>query len=222
MAKPQVVIIGASGHGRVVADAIASVGIMELVGWLDPGFAKGTLIHDRPVLGSEEDLSMLIPEYALTGYFIAVGDNWKRARLTNEIAQKHTTLKLVSIIHNSAIVSPYAQIGAGSVIMAGAVVQANTVVGRGVIINTRASVDHDCQLENFCSIGPGATLGGNCQIGQYSAIGLGANLLHGISVGENSVVGGGALVNKPIEANTTAVGVPAKVIASRKPEQGYL
>ncbi len=205
MPTDALLIFGAGGHGRVVADAARAAG------------ATGLLASDRnPALCQGE----LLPGIALhrpddrataeaAALHVAIGHNAARERETLALGVQ----RLRTVRHPAASVSPFAQLGAGSFVAAQAVVAPGARLGLGVIVNHGAVVDHDCQVGNFAHIAPGAVLGGDVHIGPGVLIGAGAVVLPGRSVAAGAVVGAGAVVCDHIESPGTWVGVPARRIA---------
>ena len=145
-------IIGAGGHGRVLADIAQSMGYTDIA-FLDAGFPDFAHSGTWDVIGTPADIDD-------SDYALGVGDNQTRIGLIGSFPSD-----LVTLIHPSATVSPHAIIGVGSVICAGTVVGPFARLGRGCIINTSASVDHDCTLGDGVHLSPGARLGGGVNIG---------------------------------------------------------
>jgi sugar O-acyltransferase (sialic acid O-acetyltransferase NeuD family) len=221
-APARLILIGASGHAKVVADAAARSGLFTVVVFLDDHKPKGTPFFGASVLGAAADLAALTRAHALDAFFVAIGDDAARARVADAARASARGLAFATIIHPSAVVAEGAAVGAGSVVMAGAVVQPGARVGEGVIVNTRASVDHDAVLEDFAAISPGVSLGGHVQVGAHAFVGIGASVVHGARIGRHCVVGAGAVVTGDLPSHTVAVGVPAKVIRSRREGEPYL
>lgn len=210
------VIWGASGHARVVADIVRLGGNFQLVGFLDsvdPG-RKGSSFCGATILGGEEQLEPLRSEN-VRHLIVGIGDC--RARLTLAATAVRFGFELATAIHPGATLAQDVRIGQGTVMMAASVINPGSVIGDNVIVNTSSSVDHDCRVENGAHIGPGAHLGGGVTIGQGAWVGIGAVIRDGIRVGRGSVIGAGAVVLRDIPDEVIAYGVPAEVI--RKVEQ---
>ena len=217
-----ILIIGASGHAKVIIDIVEKQHVFNIVGLIDTYKKKGTKLDDYKILGSEDDLPKIISTYNVFGGIIAIGDNFSRMKIFEKIAKRIPDFQFVTAIHPKAVISKKVMIGDGSVIMAGAIVNNNSAIGRHAILNTKCSIDHDCLVNDFSSIAPGATLGGGVQIGIGSAISLGANVIENIRIGQHTVVGAGALVLKSIGDYEIVYGVPAKTIRQRKASDKYL
>lgn len=200
-------IIGASGHGKVVADIARLKGYSEIA-FLDD--ARGlSEVSGYPVLGRVS----AYPDRMQDDFIVAIGDAATRRRIQEELAGEGA--KLVTLMHPSAVVAKDVEMGAGSVVMAGAVVNPSVKIGRGCIVNTCASVDHDCAVGDFAHVSVGAHLAGGVAIGDGTWIGIGAVVNNCLSICPNCVVGAGAVVISDINDSGTYVGVPARLV-SRK------
>jgi sugar O-acyltransferase (sialic acid O-acetyltransferase NeuD family) len=222
MQLDNIVILGSSGHAKVVIDIVEKEGRYRIAGLID-GFRRvGETTLGYSVVGIETDLPKLIAEYDLKGIVIGIGDNSVRAEVASRVTDICPELPFVSAVHPGASVGKETTIGAGTVVMAGAVVNSCCQVGRLCIVNTKASLDHDSTMGDFSSLAPGVTTGGNCRIGSYSAVSIGAVLRHGITIGEHCVVGGGAFVLKNVDPFSVAYGIPARKIRARRKGDKYL
>lgn len=198
----QLVIIGAGGHGSVIAD-IARLNGYESIVFLDDGCTERA--DGYPVVGRVSDH----PRYAADAdFFVAIGGNATRQRLTGLLTDSGASI--ATLIHPAAVIGENVTVGQGTAIMAGAVVNPGATVGDGVILNTCASVDHDCRVGNFVHIAVGAHLCGTVTVGDGSFICAGATVVNNISVCEGVTVGAGAVVIRDITEKGTYVGVPAK------------
>ena len=195
-----VVIIGAGGHAKVIADIVLKSGD-NLVGFLDDT-KSGNVIGDYCVLGKVEDAEKFADDYEL---IIAIGSNSVRKAISEKLNAKWYTA-----IHPSAQIGCVAEIGEGSCVMANAAVNSCAVVGKHCIVNTGAVIEHDCRLENYVHVSPNATLCGTVSIGELTHIGAAAVVKNNISVCREVTVGVGAAVVKNITESGIYVGVPAK------------
>lgn len=212
-----IVIFGAGGHSKVVAD-IAELNSYTIVGFVDPFVGKSEFIN-KPVFKNITD--MPVGDYFTV---VALGDNSQRSRVVKEIRDYQGNVKLtfVNLIHPRAVISISALIGKGTVVMAGAVVNPYCQVGEHAIINTGCVIDHDCIMKDFSSVAPGAVLGGNVRIMEHSAVSIGAVCRHNIEISAHSVVGANSYVNKNVPENSVVYGIPAKVVRPRKLGDKYL
>jgi sugar O-acyltransferase (sialic acid O-acetyltransferase NeuD family) len=218
----KILIIGSSGHAKVVIDIIEKEGRFQIIGLLDRFRAREELTLGYPVLGSEEDLPQLITQYSITGVLIAIGDNFIRSEVARQITNSFPGLEFITTIHPSACIARDVSIGRGSVIMAGVSVNPCCAIGDFCILNTQSSLDHDSILDDYSSLAPYSVTGGNCRIGAYSAIGIGAVLINGIEIAAHTLVGAGSTVLQSIGSYAVAYGTPAKIIRSRKAGDKYL
>jgi len=199
--KP-IYVIGAGGHGAVVAEVAEAAGL-EVAGFIDDVQNKGAEVLRWKVLGGRES----IPRGAAA--VVAIGDNNARAEITAESEREGWDLPV--LIHPSAVVSPSAQLGAGTVVVAGAIVNARTVTGRGCILNTSCSVDHDCAIGDFAHISPGTRLAGDVSVGERTLVGVGSCARPGVSIGSGCVVGAGSVIISDIPDAVTVYGCPARI-----------
>lgn len=200
-------IIGAGGNGRVIADLASSDARWSSIAFLDD--AVYPMDDDRPwrTLGSCNDLEAHVASF--THGIVGFGDNTMRLEWTAKL--RNSGLSLATIVAESASVSARSELGPGTVVMPRAVVNIGVKTGVGCLINTSASVDHDCLLQDGVHVAPGAHVGGDVQIGRRSWIGIGASIRHGMRIGEDVVVGAGAAVVTDLPDSCIAVGVPARI-----------
>jgi sugar O-acyltransferase (sialic acid O-acetyltransferase NeuD family) len=211
----KILIIGAGGHGEVVADICLSRtergDDLELVGYLDDDPAlPGRLLLGGAVLGPVASVGCW-PHDAVV---VAIGANGVRQIVSERLLRCGETL--AALVHPAATVLAGATMGPGSVVCAGAVIGVGTRLGSGVIVNTCASIDHHSVLGDFCHAAPGVHTGGGVTIGCGALIGVGASILPGRCIGDWATVGAGAVVTGDVLGYATAVGVPAKVIAQKE------
>lgn len=218
----KLIIVGSSGHAKVLVDIFEKAGGFEILGFIDSFRTKGETTLGYEVLGSEESLPYLFSEHAGCKLFIAVGDNWTRKLIFDRIMSMVPGVEFATAIHPAAQIGKDVIIGQGVAIMAGAVVNSSTTVGDFSIINTNTSLDHDCRIGEFSSLAPGVTTGGGVVIGAFSAIGIGATLSHRITIGTHTVIGAGALLLDSCGDLQLLFGVPAKVVRSRSIGEKYL
>lgn len=199
----KVVIIGAGGHAKVVADIIRSNGD-TVEGFLDDSFTCPRDFYGSTVLGKTQDYV----KYALDSYFIiAIGSGAVREKISSSIVCKWYTA-----VHPSAVVSGSAVIGEGSAVMANAVVNADAKIGNHVIVNTGSIVEHDCEIGDYSHVAPKSVVCGGTVIGKNVWLGTGSTTMQAINVCDGVMVGAGGVVVKNIIESGTYVGVPVKKI----------
>jgi sugar O-acyltransferase, sialic acid O-acetyltransferase NeuD family len=205
MSGRSLAILGAGGHGRVVADTALAAGWPE-VAFFDDSFPERRETGDWPIAGRAAELMGRAADFdaAIAG----IGNPAARLSLSDDLAA--AGFRLATIIHPRAWLSPRAGIGEGSLLSAGAMVNVGARLGRAVIVNTGATVDHDCRIGNGVHIAPGAHLSGEVTVGEKSWIGVGATVRQGIRIGAGVMVGAGAVVVSDLPDGVTAIGCPAR------------
>ena len=184
----KLIIIGASGHGKVVADIAKKNGYTEIV-FLDDNES----IHEcggYPIVGRRTDVDRIKADV-----IVAIGKVEIRKRIQESIEES----RMVTLIHPDAVVADDVSIGSGTVVMAGAVINPGVKIGRGCIVNTSSSIDHDCVIDDV-------------SVGDETWIGAGTTISNNVNICGNCTIGAGAVVVKDIPAKCTAVGSPAKPI----------
>lgn len=209
MKKKRLIIIGASGHGKVLLD-IALKNEYEVLGFLDDDASKKMLIG-YPVLGGTNKAN----DYLETAEFvIGIGSNMIRQKI-DKLFEK-TSISWATLIHPSAVIGTGVTIAEGTVVMANAVINPFASIGKHCIINTSAVVEHDNQIKDYVHISPGAVLAGTVRVGECTHVGAGAVIKNNLRIVKQSVIGAGAVVVKDIFEPGTYAGVPAKKIEKLK------
>ena len=209
----KLLIFGAGGHSKVVADAAIEAGI-DLAGFVDDRAVID--LFGNPVLSTIEEFTTDLrieaskEENSVFDFIVAIGDNSRRKRIFDELVE--LGCHPVSVTHPSAHVSMNATIEDGAYVGAEAIVNPGAYVGENAIVNTRATVEHDCIVGANAFVAPHAVMCGESRIGEGALLGANATLGVGLSVGEWSRIGEGAVVKQDIPANSVATGVPAKVV----------
>ena len=207
------IVVGAGGHGRVVADLARRCGL-ELMGYVDSDRAR---IGNVDSLGTRvaftlDDLigtsSTQRADLKSVQLLLGIGDNSARWGVFESIEH----LCHEALAHPDATVAESARLGTGSVVLARAVINADVVIGKAVIVNSAAVIEHDCVLSDAVHVSPGAILAGGVRLGHQAWIGAGAVVLPGVTVGERAVVGAGAVVLNNVPDGCTVAGVPARVL----------
>lgn len=206
MSRKNLIIIGASGHGKVLLD-IAILSGYSVLGFLDDN-EELVEVGGYPVLGKVEQASYCAKIYGESIEFIlGIGSNSIRKQLDEKY-----NLPWATLIHPKAIIGREVEIGKGTVVMANAVINPSAVIGKHCIINTGCIIEHDNQLGDFVHVSPGAILAGTVTVGEESHIGAGAVVKNNMTIGKQVTVGVGAAVVKNITEPGTYVGIPAKRI----------
>jgi acetyltransferase EpsM len=211
VSKRKIIVWGAGGHARVVADLLKWNGF-EIAAFIDDvsPTRNGQRFCNAKVMST-------FAQYAtdeIADAFVAIGDNAARERKAAFALKKG--FRLVFLVHPRAIVAEDVVLRPGTVVMAGAVVQPGSIIGRNVIINTLASIDHDCDIGDCVHVCPGARLAGKVTVCQFATIGIGATVIDRITIGKGALVAAGAVVIRDVPANVLVAGVPARKIRGLK------
>lgn len=201
-------ILGASGHGKVVAEAALASGWDEIVFFDDawPNLSRSGIWQ---VIGNSD--LIIKKRQSFDGVVIAIGDNKVREQKGRILDEQG--LSLESVIHPSAVVSESAVLGKGTVVLANATINAGASIGSGSIINTGAVVEHDCHLGDCVHVSPNAVLAGGVRVGSRSWVGANSSVRQMVILGADVVVGMGSVVLENVEPGQTVVGVPCRPLS---------
>ncbi len=204
--KDKLIIIGASGHGKVVADIAIKMNKWQSFAFLDDDESIKTSMG-LEVIGKTADAFTYKDE---ADFFVAIGNNAVRERVQVKLIEQG--LNVLSLIHPSAVIGTDVEIGIGTAVMAGVVINSSTRIGKGCIINTSASLDHDNVIEDYVHISPGVNIAGTVKVGKGSWIGIGSVISNNVNICSGCKVGAGAVVVKDITEPGTYVGIPVRKI----------
>ncbi|MCW5632648.1 MAG: acetyltransferase [Rubrivivax sp.] len=213
--SPSVIVVGAGGHGVVVADALLAAGVPVLGFTDDDSHRHGQRVLGLPVLGGDEALAAPdAPGLQLANGIGGTGlARTARRGLRAELQRRLEAIgfRFCTVVHPAAIVSRHAEVGASAQLLAGSVVQPRARIGAGAIVNTRAIVEHDVMLGEFVHVAPGAVLCGGVSVGEQAHVGVGAVVRQGLRIGPGTMIGAGAAVVCDCDGGVWA-GVPARQI----------
>lgn len=200
----KLVIIGASGHGKVVADIALKLQRYEEIVFLDDNEEVKECMT-FPVVGKSCDAKQYL---AKADFFVAIGKAETRKKVMQQLLE--TGVSIATLVHPMAAIGANVTLGKGTVVMAGAVINPDSIIGQGCIVNTGASVDHDCKIGDFAHVSVGAHVCGTVEIGGNTWVGAGATISNNLNVCGDCMIGAGAVVVKDINEAGTYVGVPAR------------
>ena len=204
----KIILIGASGHGKVVADIAKKNGYTD-ISFLDDD-KQIEFCGAYPVIGKCSDAK----KYKDYCFVVSIGNCSIRQKIQMQLEENE--LNVVSLFHPSAIIADDVEIGRGTVVMAGAVINSGACIGNGCIVNTCSSVDHDCTLNDFVHVSVGAHIAGTVTIGERTWIGAGATVNNNLEIVGDCMIGSGAVVVSNIAESGTYIGVPAKRLSLQK------
>jgi sugar O-acyltransferase (sialic acid O-acetyltransferase NeuD family) len=217
-----VVILGAGGFARelywVFLEDNEQKKRWNVLGFVDDKpELQGAVICDLPVLGTMEWLE---------------GNRRKSVELISSAGNPRTRKGLAgrgaalgfgfcTVVHPSARMSRWVELGPGTVVTAGCVLTTQVKVGAHTLVNLNSTIGHDCVIGAYSNINPGCQISGAVNFGEGVYFGTGAVIIQGKSVGEWSIVGAGAVVTSDIPSHVTAVGVPCRVIKEHLFERSF-
>lgn len=210
-------IVGAGGHGKVVADIAHQLGRWSEIAFVDDLYPDSTLVGEWKVIGKTTEATRFRAAYPEA--IVAIGANTLRLNMQKRLFD--AGFKFPILIHPDASVSRLAFIGAGTVICSQAAVIIDARIGLGVIVNTGASIGHDCALGDGVHVAPGVRLAGGVSIGECSWIGIGAIVKERVSIGCGVIVGAGSTIIRDIQDEVTVVGSPGKIISHHHPKKAF-
>lgn len=208
----EIAVIGEGGHSKVIREMIRSNKNYKIKAVLDDKYEELTLNNDvytGPISFAQSLLNRMAP----IKFVVAIGNNEIRKSIVSKLGLSNESY--LSLIHETAVISPSAFVGQGTVIMANTIINAEAYVGNHVIINTGAIIEHDNRIEDYVHIAPKAALTGSISVKEGTMIGAGATVIPGKHIGEWAIIGAGATVISDIPSNSTAVGTPARIITKR-------
>ncbi|RYI28781.1 acetyltransferase [Bacillus infantis] len=206
--KNNLIIIGASGHGKVVADIALKMNKWKSIFFLDDDESLKTSMGIE-VIGKSNEAFKLLNDYDIS---VGIGNNAIRDKLQTQLESKGANFP--ALIHPTAVIGEQVNIGSGTVVMAGVVVNCCTRIGKGCIINTGSTIDHDNVIGNFTHISPGVHLAGSVNVGQSTWIGIGSIVSNNVNIIRDCNLGAGTVVVIDIKEPGTYVGVPARKLGS--------
>lgn len=208
------IILGAGGTGREVAEAIEDINSLgrkwNLLGFLDDDPQKhGREYNGYPVLGS---ISTAADYHGCQ--LVLVLANHRDLKLTKRVLDRLSVdrNRFATIVHPTVRLSKYAELGPGTIVLQNSVITTNTRIGRHVLLLFGSHIGHDCTVDDYVVLAPNAVLAGEVYVHEGCYIGAHATILQKTTVGPWSCVGMGAAVFSDVRPNSTVVGNPARLL----------
>ena len=207
----RVLILGAGGHARAVADLAGEAG------WTVAGFTDRAGAPRRPgVLGTDAEVAALARAGVFDRAVVGVGSTALGRRVELFQTLRELDLAAPALVHPRAVLSRRARVGDGSVVFAGCVLGAGVEVGVNGVCYGGVIVEHDCRIGDHCYLSPGVVLSGQVTVESEAFLGSGATVVPGVTIGAGAVVAAGAVVVGDVPAGTTVLGVPARAREARR------
>lgn len=202
--KNKLLIIGAGGHGKVIADIA-----MKMKQWNSILFLDDDENINNPmgikVIGKSTDVYKYVKDCDI---FVAVGNNVLREKIQTKLMAVGASIPV--LVHPTAIIGEQVEYGAGTAIMAGVIINCCTKIGKGCIINTGTTIDHDNIIEDYVHISPGVNTAGTVTIGKGTWLGIGSVVSNNLNITSGCKIGAGAVVINDIMEAGTYAGVPVR------------
>ena len=213
----KILIIGSGGHSKVVINEIHKQGKYKIEQIIDiKNFGKKLKIGKDEIKITNYKKFNWLKINRQTLLFVAIGDNFLRRKIVNEIKKKNKKIKWATIVSLDAIVGNDVKFKPGSLVVSGSIINPGTKIGAHCIINTRSTIEHDNFFDDFSSCAPGVITGGNVKVGKDSFLGIRSTVLNNVKIGSKTIIGANSLVNKNCLSDHIYYGRPAKKIKKNK------
>lgn len=215
MKNKKILIAGTGGFAKEVLCLIDDLGLLDKVeAFIEPDFifenySKPFSIHGIPV----KPYSYLKQKKHLVT--VAIGESKIREKVVKEQLPANTNY--VTLIHPTAVISRWNQIGEGAIICAGTIITCDVTIGKFAHLNLQTTIGHDCVIGDYFTTAPNVNISGNCSIDKHVYFGTASVIKQGLSVAKNTTIGMGAIVTKCIQdEGHTFVGNPAKILLKKE------
>lgn len=203
--RKTLIIIGASGHGKVCLDIAQKMKLWDQIYFLDNDENLSECLG-YPVIGVTSDAEKYKEE---ADFFVAIGNNKIREKV--QLKLKKENYKITTLIHPDATINSFVEIDTGTVIMAGVVINSDTKVGKGCILNTNSTIEHDNKIGDYVHISPGVNIAGTVKIGDRTWIGIGSNVINNLTIHSDVTIGAGSLIINNVDKEGVFYGTPLKL-----------
>lgn len=200
-------IFGASGHAKVVIDAVERAAREKVLFICDDAEERrGCTLMGYSIIGGRA--ALLARAHEVRRAVVGIGDNTARIHVSDWLIERGYSFS--TVVHPAASVGRDVQIGDGSVVFAGCVINSGTTVGRHAIVNTAATIDHDCEIGDGVHVAPGAHLCGGVSVGPGTLVGAGSTIIPGVRIGAGVVIGAGSTVLENVPEGARVGGSPCR------------
>lgn len=210
-------VVGAGGHGKVVADIARDCGRWTEIAFLDDKFPESKTVSEWSVVGRLTDAHKFKDRFPEA--IVALGNNKLRLEVLNKLLEDGFGSPV--LVHPDASLSRSCRLGAGTVVCAQAAIKIDTDIGLGVIVNAGATIGHDCVLGDGVHVSPGGRVSGGVNVGKCSWLGSGAIVKELVFIGKRVIVGAGTVVINNVPDQVTVVGVPGRIIKRNEKEETH-
>lgn len=207
MLDRNIILVGYSGHGLVVADA-ALENNARLIGYSEKS-VNDFNPYQLQYFGNESSLDFNAWNLDVD-FLLGVGDNKIREKIYNLIIQRGK--KIISIIHSTSSISNYSKFGEGVFCNRNVIVNAFSNIGNNVVLNSGCVVEHECEIQDHVHVAPGVVLAGNVTVGQRTFVGANSVIKQGVIIGKDVIIGAGSVILKSVPDGCKVVGNPGRIL----------
>ncbi len=204
----RLLILGAGGHGRAVADLAAECG-WTIAGFTDRAPGPG-------VVGRDEDVAALTSAGTIDAAVVGVGNTALDRRVALFRLLKGSGVTVATLVHPRAVLSPTCRLGEGVVVFPGGVLGVSVDVGDNAVLYSGVIAEHDCRIGAHAYLAPGVVLCGGVTVETRGFLGARATILPNLTVGRDADVAAGAVVISDVPPAAKVMGVPARVREERR------
>ena len=204
----KLIVVGASGFGREVVQWVEDINLAnpewEILGFLDdnPNALEGCRC-DYHIIGSIHEWKPKEDEF----FACAIAIPSVKYKVVTSLLERGA--KFATLIHPTALVNKYAEIGEGVVVTPRSNINADTKIGDYVSV-LGSGIGHDATVGAYSTLSGRCSINGHVQIGEKVYVACGVSIAPSKKIGNDAYVGIGSVVISNVKAGTKVFGNPAK------------
>jgi len=150
---------------------------------------------------------------------VAVGEPSSREALYKKLVSSN--VKLTNLIDVTAIVSPTAKLGIGSIVCEYSTIHTEVDLGINSLVQPFCNIGHDIKVGNHTVLSPYCAPGGGTVFGDRVFVGMKVSIMESIVIGDDAIVGMGSAVFRDVPTGSTVIGNPARVTRGNDEHKVY-